>query len=484
MSDVPGRLPRRDAAAEVRGAARRTADAWRGAGLGPALVGVGVAVLFMVAFILFDYTFDQDPHRIIKVALGLLAVLAIMAQPKFGLLLLPVATPFLPWVPPAPVPGLNALNVLLFAIFGTFALGRVMAHQPLFRRGHLGLPIGLLILVCAVSIVRGAAFPTGYRYQGGISALILFRSATTFATYFIVYAMVNGPKERARVAWAVVVGLMAEAVVTLLYGRNGSSGRAIGSIGQANELGAFLAMYSIVAFAMMAGTKHWFGRILLLATFVAGATGIMYSVSRGAMLSFAVGLLYVAWRSSRWLFGILLIVLATSPLWAPDYLVERIKGTQKEVEGSDEVKLDRAAEARVQTWQTLIQIVKDHPLDGVGFAGLSEVLPDVGKELGLEEAVDSAHNTYLRMVAEMGIAGIGLFLYLMGRCLWLAEQGLRCAKTRLDRGIAIGLSGATISMLVTCAFGDRFFNVVIASSYWVLCALAEDMIAERRRSVA
>lgn len=472
----------RDVASDVRAAARR-----QGRGLSGALVvipGMLVAAFVMIVFILLDYTFQQDPHRVIKVALGVVALGGILSAPMFGLLILPVATPFLSWVPPTPIPGLNPLNVLLFSIFGTFALGRVLQRRPLFRKNHLGVTIGLMLLLCAVSIVRGAAFPTGYGFNGLDAGLQLFRSATTFATYFIVLAMANGLSDRKRITWAVIVGLLAESLITIQYGRNGSGGRAIGSLGQSNELGSFLALFAVVAVALLPGVKHWFGKLVLLGTFVAACVAIMMSLSRGGMLALVAGVVIVGWRSSRVGFAILIAALLLSPLWAPDYVKERIMSSQVEVEGSDDVALDMAAEARLQTWQSILQVVSEHPIEGVGFTGLGYVLPDMGSLLGLEEVKDSAHNTYLRMLAEMGILGIVLFVWLLVKCLMLAEATIRKARNPFDRSLGVGLLGAAVSLAVSCAFGDRFFNVIIASSFWILCALAEDSIAEPRRGVA
>lgn len=468
----------RDVPSDVRAAARRQGRALPAAF--NVLPGMIIAAIVMAVFILLDYTFDQDPHRVIKVALGVVALGGIVSVPMFGLLILPIATPFLSWVPPTPIPGLNPLNVLLFSIFGTFALGRILQRRPLFRPNQLGAVIGLMLLVCAVSIVRGAAFPTGYGYNGLDAALQLFRSATTFATYFIVLAMARGISDRRRITWAVVIGLLVESIITILYGRNGSGGRAIGSLGQSNELGSFLALFAVVALALLPGVKHWFGRLLLLGTFVTACIAIMMSLSRGGMLALLAGMFVVGWRSSRVGFGILLAAMLLSPLWAPDYVKERVMSSQVEVEGSDEVALDTAAEARIQTWQSILQVVSEHPIEGVGFTGLGYVLPDMGTLLGLEEVKDSAHNTYLRMLAEMGILGIILFIWLMVKCLMLAEATVRTARSAFDRALGVGLCGATVSLAVSCAFGDRFFNVIIASSFWVLCALAEDSVSERR----
>jgi O-antigen ligase len=473
-----GEAGRRNAALEARAAARRQASSLSGSM--PVIGGIAVAVVLMLAVILLDYAFDQDPHRILKVGLGVAGLGLIFVMPRFGLLVLPVVTPFLPWMPPTPVPGINVLNVLLFAIFGTYAFSRVLQRQPVIPDNHLGRVLGLILLVCALSVVRGAAFPTGYTYYAGVGAQSVFRAATSIATYFIVMAMASGPKDRTWVWWAVMIGLLAEASATVLYGRNGPGMRAVGSIGQSNDLGAFLALFAVPAFAGLAGVKNWLGRLLLAGTFVLACIATMLSLSRGSMLALVAGLVVVAWMTSRWMFGLFMVAMLLSPLWAPDYVKDRIASSQMEVEGSDEVAVDLASEARLQTWKSIWQVVQEHPLDGVGFSGLANILPDIGEGLGLEEVKDSAHNTWLRMLSETGIFGLALFVWLMWKCWRLGFDTVRLARRSFDRALGVGLCGATVTMAVSCAFGDRFFNVVIASSFWILCALAENVIAEAR----
>lgn len=469
-----------DAAARARAAARRQAPALTG--MLPAVGGMAVVLLVMAALIVLDYTFDQDPHRILKVAIGVAALGFILLVPKIGLLVLPVATPFLPWMPPTPLPGLNVLNLLLFSIFGTFAMGQMLQRRPLVPPNRLGGVLALLVAVCGLSIVRGAAFPTGYGFDGGLAGLTLFRAATTFAAYFIVLAMAKGPGDRRRVWWAVMVGMLVESVVTMIYGRNGSGGRALGSIGQSNDLGAFLAMFAVPALAGVFGVKNAFARLLLLGIFVVGCIGVMLSLSRGSMLALVIGTFLVAWLSSRWFTGVLLVALLFSPVWAPEYLKERIMASSVEVEGTDETAVDPAAEARLQTWASIMQVVAEHPLEGVGFTGLAYVLPEIGEGMGLEEVKESAHNTWLRMLSETGIVGLVVFAWLMWKCWAIGWQAMRRASLSLDRAIGIGLCGATLTMAVNCAFGDRFFNVVIAGNFWILCALAEDSVAESERA--
>ncbi len=466
---------------EVRAAGRRQARALS-AGVAVAL-GMALAFLLMVAFVLLDYRFGQDPHRLVKILLGGALFAGILLQPRLGLFVIPVATPFLPWMPRIPVPGINVLNVLLLSVFLPWAVARVFRHEPLFRPNQLGGILLAVVALAALSIVRGAAFPTGYLYDGGDAALQLFRSAMTFAVYFIALTMARGERDRRRYTWALVLGLLIESVVTIAYGRNGSGGRAIGSFGQSNDLGAFVAMFTVFVAAQLPAARKWLARAVLTASLVAGAAATVLSVSRGAVIALAVGLLYVGLRGSRLLTALLVLAVVGWPLWAPDYLQERMVSTTVEVEDSDAVELEAAAQTRVDTWKAIVKVVSEHPVDGVGFAGLGYVLPGIGEEMGVE-VKDSAHSTFLRFLGEMGVFGLLLFLVLLWRCWKLSEDGIRAARSRSDRQLAVGLGAATLALAISCAFGDRFFNILITGNFWLACALVNDLVLERRREAS
>ncbi len=466
---------------EARGAARRQARQLS-AGLA-VVVGTTLALVLVVAFVALDYRFNLAAHRLVKLMLGGGIAASIVIFPRFGFYLLPVATPFMSWMPRIPLPGVSILNLLFFMVFGTWALARIFAHEPIVRRTRLGSIIVAVLLICGFSIVRGSAFPTGYRYDGVEAAWGLMRGAMSFAYYFLAFWMVRGAKDRRRLGWAIVLALLAEALVTIAYGRNGRSGRAIGSFGQSNDLGAYLAMFTAFSAALLLAARGWLARIVLAAAVVSGGVGVVLSVSRGAVVALVAALLLVALRSSRALTLVLLVVLVTSPLWTPDYLKERMMSTQIETDATDEAGLEVSAQLRVDTWRAILKLVREHPLDGVGFSGLGYVLPAAGEELGVK-VKDSSHNTYLRFLGEMGVLGLALLLLLFWRCWALANEGVRLARDRADRQLALGLAAATLAMAISCAFGDRFFSPLIAGNFWIACALVNDMVAERRAELA
>jgi O-antigen ligase len=77
---------------------------------------------------------------------------------------------------------------------------------------------------------------------------------------------------------------------------------------------------------------------------------------------------------------------------------------------------------RPQIWRGTLELIKDHPLVGVGFAGYSVAIP---RYLGWsgEWALQQAHNDYLEVLAGGGVIGGALFAWFL----------LIFARTILDR---------------------------------------------------
>ena len=439
-------------------------------------VAAGIAALMVVvAFILLDYRFDQDAHRLAKITAGIAGALFMVLQQRLGLLLLPVAAPFLGWLPQLPIPGLNTLNALLLSVFGMWAVGRTMARETIGRPMRLGQPITIVLAMMVISLIRGAAFPSGYAYEVGPNALLLFRTATTFAPYFITLLMLRGEKDRSTLLGAIMVGLLAESVTTIWFG-SWMKTRAMGSMAQPNVLGAFLVISTVLAVSLLLGQRRWLPRILLAGVVGLGAYATLLTISRGAMIALSLGILYVSLRSSRVVTLVILAAILTSPVWAPETVKQRVMATTRPVEESDDVELEGSAQARLDTWNATVQVASEHLLDGVGFGGLGYVLRDTGTRMGLTHTKDSTHNTFLRVLGEMGIFGLGLYLFLLWKCWSLSQAGIRAARTRLDRQLAVGMGGATLAILVNCWFGDRFFEFDIMCAYWMVAAMVNDVV--------
>ena len=465
---------------EARESARRQARSLSSSLL--VVLGMIAAVVAMVLFAVLDYGFGQDPHRLVKIALGVALLAAIVMKPRMGLFCVPLLMPFILKLPKMPIPGVNTLNILMGTLFFSYALGRIVQRQPLLRNGVLGKRLLLLLLMNGLWIFRGLAFPTGYEYNPLQAGIELFRCFMTFMVYFVTLSMTRGERDRRMLMWALVIGLLLESLVTIKMGRNYRM-RAAGTIDQPNDLGAYLAMFTPLCVALFFAVRGFFPRMILLGAAAAGALSEVLSISRGGILALALGLAYVSLRSSRALTLFLLAVLLTSPLWAPDYVKDRFTGTQISDESSDEVEFEGSTQDRIETWRTIGTLVANHPLDGVGYMGLTYVLSSISSTLPME-IKDSAHNTYLRMLGELGLPGLALFLWLLWTAWRLSLTAAKVSASPFERQMAIGYGAAVIALVVSCMFGDRFYQVTIGGNFWVYSALITDLVQERKAGAA
>ena len=469
-----GLPPTGSLAPQVRARARAQA---RGLSTGLMVVlGMIGALVLVFAFVLLDYQFEQASHRLTKLLFGGAGLVALVTMPHFGLLLLPIATPLLALFPKMPIPGVNTVNVLFFTVYFSYALASVLQRKPFFRAGRLMIPIAFLIGIAGLSIVRGAAFPTGMEYEVAPAVFALFRCAMSFAAYFVALSMVRDETDRRRLTWAALAGLAGEVYFTFKFGRD-LHGRSTGTIGQSNELGTYLAMFAIFAVAVGFGVRAWFGRLVIWALAVSAMVGVFMSVSRASLVALVLGGLLVAARSSRTALVLMVLIAGTSPLWVPDYVKERIASTAIESD-EEEMVIEGGANARLDTWNITLQVVGDHLLDGIGFTGLGYVLPQISQEMGLR-AKDSSHNTYLRILAETGILGFVALLAVIWTCWRLARSGTRLLANRFDRQLAVGLEGMLLALVVSCMFGDRFWEIMVTGNFWLVCALVEHALQQR-----
>lgn len=441
-----------------------------------AIVGGGlVAVLGVLVFVMLDYRLDQDVHRLIKMAAALPIVLVVISQPVLGLGAFPILAPFLIWLPQLPLPGINTLNAMVLGVFGAWFIGRVLTRQPIPRRAWLGWAMAGVVVIMIVSLVRAiVAPPSGYEPVKAF--ILLFRNATTFIPYFITVLMVRTTRDSKRIYWAIVLGLVLECIATFTIGEWTSQNRAKGTMGQPNALGAYLSINTVLAASFLLAQRNWLARLTSLAAVGLGAYATLQTISRGAMISVMVGLAYVAVRSSRMLTVLLVLAVMTSPVWVPESVKERVLSTNQQDEESDEVELEGSAQARIDTWKATMFLASQHWVEGVGFGVLPYILIDTGKKMGLGHTHESTHNSFLRMLGEMGIPGLLAYVVLLAACWALGMAGLQHASSKYERQLAIGLQGAVFAVAANCWFGDRFYELDIMCSFWIACALVNDFV--------
>lgn len=210
---------------------------------------------------------------------------------------------------------------------------------------------------------------------------------------------------------------------------------------------------------------------------VMGVT-ILFSLSRGGMISLLTELMFIAFLSSRisrqreqaktstfWRGMVIIVLVATifvGALWiGADPVVNRVVGDHQETFST----------SRTWVWKDALKVFQSYPIIGAGVGAFQTVYPRRSNYDGVYGYVAQAHNDYLQVLADSGIIGGVLALWFIGVVLRDVMRGMR-ARDPLIAGMALG-SGAGIVGLLTHSLFD--FNLQLPSNamlFLLLCAIA------------
>ena len=149
-----------------------------------------------------------------------------------------------------------------------------------------------------------------------------------------------------------------------------------------------------------------------------------------------------------------LILMVVSP---PEGLIERATYTLSSQRGSVEFlgyTIEPSAAARLEAWVTAATTLRQYPLTGAGVTGA-----------GLIDA------QYPRVIAESGLIGFALFVWLLIRMAGTGFQLRRVSTTGIETILANGFIAGFIGILVHGIGADTFIIVRIMEPMWLLAGL-------------
>ena len=429
-------------------------------------------------------------------------MLSSLFRPEMALYALAAYIPFSKLLPGdfgGTMTALNLTNLLFVVVIASWFFSCLTRGQP-FLEFH---PLHVAVLLFATWgsfsyawLALGPDSPPGY----GSQRLDEFkRWLDPFVVYLLFFAGVRRASVWRNVVTivmtvvAVVAGLAVVDYMDVSSGTSLEKSRVGGVMGQPNFLGAFIVYYAFL-FA-----SHWLENFrrrrawFLLVPFLLCIRGIMVTFSRGAYLAFAQGILGVAFFKKRILAvaAVAALGLATfNPWMLPAGVRYRFDATfQSHSEplgqyGGVDVQedLDKSSATRLVIWRGALEMIKAHPIVGVGLGRFGELITGYAE---LDRARD-AHNAYLITAAEMGLPALTLFLATLVYLFWMSNQVYRRHPERFVRATALGFLGGLSGLLMANMFGSRVNATEVAGYVWVLAALMAradlDIKRQRRRS--
>ncbi|TLY27599.1 MAG: hypothetical protein E6K63_10515 [Nitrospirae bacterium] len=220
---------------------------------------------------------------------------------------------------------------------------------------------------------------------------------------------------------------------------------------------------------LRAGSLRLIVPIGILGTFL---LTVVYTGSRGGVLALAVGTsVVIGVRYGRRALAVFLLLLVVG-LLVPNPLRDRLWA---------EHVVNPVGYARWQIWQSSIHMMAEQPL-GIGL-GLYQygypryAFPVDGQIARYGKIAHSAHNEYLQMGVELGVASILVFCWGVVMVAREAASVLKLRIRRWQRGVVVGTSGAIAGILAHAGVDSNLHEPALA----ILLTLCVGLIMSARR---
>ena len=446
-----------------------TAATHRSAGIAPLVaigafgLGVGLAALGR----------RVGPIAVVALPIVLIVAGASLSVPRRAVALTVLAMPLgiiqIPGVP------LQVIDAAILAGVGLVVVARgARGHAPLAWSGALGWALALVALAV---LATPSAVDVG---------LAVRSTAQLLSGVLLAFAVISVCETEQDLRWLVAVFLGVATVICLIafpsagqlrasFGGAVVENRATSVFAQPNELGSYSGMVLLTAVGAFLSARTRRGRNLTLVTVLAALGALGLSLSRGAWVGTALGVvgLAVLLPSARRLLAlgvpalaIAVVAAALSPSATSVRIVQARLGsiTEQTVNPYDERPIIYAEGRR--------QVIAE-PWNGVGpgnFPAASARSVSDAQTVG----ADHAHNALLTVAAEIGLPAAGV---LAGLTLALAFAALktvsrlRAAGRERAAALAGGLGAALLSVAGHGLVDFPLRNPVLFATVWILSAL-------------
>jgi O-antigen ligase len=424
----------------------------------------------------------------VDIRVGVLLALAAVAVPV-ALIDVPLAAAAwvgLGMVSALPAFGLatNAAGLLLLVAWLVWLPGE-RAHAIAALRLHRRL------LVCVALLLGWLMLSLAWAQDPGEAGPEVLRWWTAALALVVLLTTVRSERD----VRLLIVALIAGALLSVLIGVAGGSlgspttsvetatsteGRLQGGADDPNYLAAYLVAIGALALAIRPRLDG-LARLAMPAVVAVLAAGLLATQSRGgvtaALAALAAALVLLPDR--RLAIGVCALAFG---LGAVAYVAAEPSALERITTASE----DRG-NGREDLWRVAMRMTADHPVAGVGIANFRVRSGEYVREPGALQFVDlivdrphEVHNTYLQLLSETGVVGLGLFLAVVAAAMgaaWRAALRFQAAGAfalaRLSRAVLV----AQVGFLVAAVF----LSAASRPTLWVLFALGPLLVGLRTR---
>ena len=356
---------------------------------------------------------------------------------------------------------LRVEDIIIIVTFFSWVLKTALYKGVgLIIKTPLNRPIKIYIFVSFLATLLGALIGKVNLASG---LLYVFK----YMEYFLVFFMfANNITDRDQVrrfvlaAFIVALFTAAYAFAQIPFGARVTAPFE-GENGEPNTLGGYLILIISVAAGFWAVYRDERLKIILPCFIGLLFVPFLFTLSRSSYLAaipMFIALFIFSDRKLLLAFLVLVFALAT-PFLLPDTVKDRVSETfipdpgfaQTQVIG--EVGFDSSTSERISSFKYAVDKWLEHPLFGWGVTGVG--------------IIDS---TYFRLLAEVGLAGLFSFFYLIGVIVLYLYTVYKKTRDPLLKGLSLGMIAGTAALLGHSIGAASFIIVRIMEPYWFFTA--------------
>jgi O-antigen ligase len=334
----------------------------------------------------------------------------------------------------------------------------------------------------------GLALISSYWAESPVRAVdTAWRYLLNMLLFLIVYTAIRERKHVTWLAWSWLAGATFATVPALLNPptyEDDLTVRISGTIGDPNELAALLVAGIAFAVALTFTSKdNPLLRLGAIGAVFLFLFGIFYTVSRGGLIALCVAAIAACLMTGRYRVHATIVAVLTT-LFVVLYFAS-FAG----VDARDRVTTVQGGSGRTDIWKIGWRMVEDKPVLGVGSGNFNvsskhSLLISPGAIERDEFIIDTpkvAHNSYLQVLAELGVVGLVLFLSIICFSITVALRAARWFGRAGDTAMEVMARGSVIALVGILA-ADFFITEQYGKQLWLLLGLGPALYGVARRS--
>jgi putative inorganic carbon (HCO3(-)) transporter len=382
-----------------------------------------------------------------------------------------VFIPFSIAIAPAP------LNVFMGLLIVSFLAKKIIKKESSFTKTAINIPLLLFFIFTCISLFNSVDFKD--TLKGGILRLLQY--------IFVFFIMAQEVKDKGHIRLivaSIVSGLLLvsiDGIWQVFTGKDFIRGyqpivniglvRATASFKDANTFGIYLSALTPMILGLTLYYFKYKKKILCIAISALFLLCVALTYSRPTLLAVYSALLFLGIaRKNVYIIALLILALLISPFLLP----RQVKEFAKQVDYN--LLRFMCNDDRIAIYRNSLRMIQAHPVIGVGANTFMKNYKQYKESPEYRNAITSdylyAHNNFLHMAAEIGLIGLGIFIWLLYKLFIECINIYKNLDNYFLKIISLSLIACLIAFLVNGLTESSFYSSRVAMIFWYMAGFS------------